>query len=56
VNQYELIIKLPKSDRFHTRDDRHLAEILQARVQEFLDTDLAMGYPGCAVRITKETS
>lgn len=50
-NSYRLEIELPKSNHFSTRDDRHLAEILQRRVQDFLDLDRAMGFPGCTVRL-----
>jgi hypothetical protein len=51
-NRFELVVDLPKSDGFHTQGDLHLAEIVKARMQKFLDGDPAFGYPGCTVRIT----
>jgi hypothetical protein len=35
-NEFEIVIRLPKSDGFHSRSDRHLAEIVQRRVADFL--------------------
>lgn len=35
-NGYRLEIELPKSDGFHTRDDRHLAQLAAKMVQELL--------------------
>ena len=49
MNPYKIRIDLPDSDGFHTRDNRHVAEIVQDRVQGFLDRDEVMGYPGCTV-------
>lgn len=38
-NEFEVVIRLPKSDRFHSKDDRHLAEIVKGRVERLLQTD-----------------
>jgi len=38
-NEFEVVVRLPKSDRFHSRDDRHLAEIVRGRVERLLQAD-----------------
>ena len=38
-NEYEVVIRLPKSDRFHSKDDLHLAEIVRGRVETLLRTN-----------------
>ncbi len=35
-SEFEVVIRLPKSDGFHTRDDKHLANIARDRIEEAL--------------------
>lgn len=49
-NEYRLIVELPKSDRFHTTDDRHLASIVEAVVRRALRDH---GYTDVTVRSEK---
>lgn len=49
MNKYRLVIELPKSDGFHTRDDRHLAEIVRHEVAEVITGPT--GITGCTIRI-----
>jgi len=35
-NTFVLVVDLPKSDNFHTRDDLHLAKIARDKVKEAL--------------------
>jgi hypothetical protein len=56
VNQYELVVKLPKSDGFHTHDDLHLATTVKRLLEETLSSPASVS--GCTIeyrRITKET-
>lgn len=48
-NTYVLVVELPKSDGFHTRDDLHLAKIAQDQTETALDGSFNSGK--CTVRI-----
>lgn len=52
MNPNKIIIELPKSDGFHTTDDRHTAEIAQRRIRSYLNDP--GGIPGCTVQIASE--
>lgn len=54
-NEFEVVIRLPKSDLFHTKDDMHLALIVQDRVTKFLADELPTARPGGATVIVRET-
>lgn len=47
-NAYRVVVELPKSDRFHSRDDAHLAQIVTDAVQYAL-----RDRPGCTVRFER---
>lgn len=50
-NAYRIVVELPKSDGFHTKGDRHLAEIVDRRLRVHLSEP--HGISGCTVRIEK---
>lgn len=53
-NPYVIVIELPKSDGFHTKGDRHLADTVQRRVQAFLDEPHGVGR--CTTWIERRTA
>lgn len=48
-NAHVIVVELPKSDGFHTRDDLHLAKIAQDQIETALDGSFNSGK--CTVRI-----
>jgi hypothetical protein len=49
-NAHVIVVTLPKSDRFHTRDDLHLAKIAQDRIEDALSGAFTNS-DQCVVRI-----
>lgn len=35
-NEYEVVVRLPRADRFHFTDDRHLAGYVADRVRDLI--------------------
>lgn len=53
-NEFEVVIRLPRSDGFHTRGDLHLAQIVQDKITKFLADELPTARPGGATVIVRE--
>jgi hypothetical protein len=53
-NEFEVVIRLPKSDGFHTKGDLHLAQIVQDGITRFLADELPALRPGGATVIVRE--
>lgn len=50
-NAFQVVIELPRSDGFHTVNDRHIARIVQDRVRDFLNGPGGLTSGACTVRI-----
>lgn len=56
ANEFQIIITLPKSDGMHYRSDRHVAETVQRRIQDFLRNNPVQWNSSVSVDVEKAGS
>lgn len=52
-NEFEIVIRLPRADGFHHKNDQHLAETVQRRVHDLLTAIPVRGSGSTVVDVRK---